>query len=274
MLSIGKMFHRELTEHLILRCAVPSDARSMADLQRRVFPTLSAAELLTEEHFRRHIEVFPQGQLVITYCSRLIASTSTFRCAYPAADHTFLGITGDRLLGTHDPSGEWLYGFDMGVDPALQGLGLGRYLYAARQEIARTFKLQGQVIVGMPSGYGKCSATVPFEEYYRQLLCSEVFDPTVSIQMKLGFEPQAVIANHLQDPKCGNYGIMMNLPVTKLVAAPALAGETLEAQIAQRLGDRAGALIAAVEVSRTEAPEPLHPEAAAPTQQISANSGE
>lgn len=230
------MFLKKLSETLCVRNAIASDAGAMADLQRRVFPTLSAAELLAEKHFSRHIETFPEGQLVVMYGKRLIASTSTFRCRYPSPDHTFLGITGDLLIGTHDCSGEWLYGFDMGVEPALQGLGLGRYLYSARQEIARLLNMRGQVIVGMPAGYGKCSASLPFEEYYAQLLRGEIFDPTVSIQMKMGFEPEAVIADYLQDPKCGNYGVMMKLVIEKMVSAPALAGHELEARIAQKIG--------------------------------------
>ena len=186
MVRFATKFIKKLTEKLIIRNAIASDARAMGDLQRRVFPTLSAAELLTQDHFSRHIEIFPEGQVVVMFGARLIASTSTFRCQYPSRDHTFLGITGNLSISTHDPMGAWLYGFDMGVDPALQGLGLGRYLYSAQQEIARSLNMRDQVIAGMPSGYGKVKATLPFDEYYTQLLDGEIFDPTVSVQMKMG----------------------------------------------------------------------------------------
>lgn len=272
MVAIDTMFLKKLSHNLLIRTARPSDGQAMADLQRRVFPTLSAAELLTEEHFRQHIETFPEGQVVVVHGSRLVASTSTFRCHYPSSAHTFLEITGNLSICTHNPQGEWLYGFDMGVDPALQGLGLGRYLYCARQEIARSLNMQGQVIVGMPSGYGKRSAYLPFDEYYRQLLSGEIFDPTISVQMKVGFEPEAVIANYLEDPKCGNYGVMMKLAVEKTVAAPALAAHELEGRIAQKFGYLDAGVTVVVESAGSQR-EPLSPRGVTvPDSQYRANS--
>jgi hypothetical protein len=234
MVMIYSMFLKKLSANLLIRHALVTDSCAMADLQRRVFPTLSAAELLTEEHFSRHIEIFPEGQLVVVYGTRLIASASSFRCSYPSRHHTLLGITGDLFIGTHDPTGPWLYGFDMGLDPAVQGLGLGRHLYCARQEIVRSLKMHGQVIVGMPAGYGARSGSLSIEEYYARLLSGEIFDPAVSVQMRMGFEPEAVIANYLRDPKCGNYGVMMKLVAEKTVAEPVRARHELEVQIAQR----------------------------------------
>ena len=254
MVAIGCMFLKQITAKLLVRNALPSDGRAMEDLQRRLFPTISAAELLTEEHFCRHIEIFPQGQLVIVYGTQLIASASTLRCRYPSTNHTFLGITGNLFIDTHDPMGEWLYGLDMGVDPALQGLGLGRYLYAARHEIAKSLNMSGQVIVGVPSGYGKVRDSLPFDEYYSRLLRGEIFDPTVSVQMKMGFEPEGVIANYLEDPKCGNYGVMMKLAVEKIVATPTLTPYELEARIAQKFTPQNAGLGVVVERSGSGEP--------------------
>jgi len=254
MVAIGCMFLKQVTARLLVRNALLSDGRAMEDLQRRVFPTLSAAELLTEEHFCRLIEIFPEGQLVIVHGTQLIASTSTLRCRYPSTNHTFLGITGNLFIDTHDPMGEWLYGLDMGVDPALQGLGLGRYLYAARHEIAKSLNMRGQVIVGMPSGYGAVNDSLPFDEYYSRLLRGEIFDPIVSVQMKMGFEPEAVIANYLEDPKCGNYGVMMKLAVEKIVTAPTLTPCELETRIAQKFTPQDAGLGVVVERSGSGEP--------------------
>ena len=247
------MYLKKLTDRLVLRNALPADAGAMGDLQRRVFPTLSPSELLTERHFAQHIKTFPEGQLVVTFNNTVIASTSTLRCRYPSPRHTFLEITGDLTICTHDPDGEWLYGFDMGVDPALQGLGFGRYLYAARNEIARMLNMSGQVITGMPSGYGKVKATLPFDEYYTRLLSGEVFDPTVSVQMKMGFEPDAVIADYLNDPKCGNYGVMMKLSADRVIPYPRMAVEDLEMRVSDVLTHGTGGLQAAVEIDRSPA---------------------
>lgn len=233
VLASASMYMRQLSDQIVIRSAVAADVPAMAELQRRVFPTLCPTQLLSEEHFAAHIDIFPAGQIVVMFNDRLIGSTSTFRCPYPPAHHTFVSITGDLWLTTHDPEGAWLYGFDMGIEPKLQGFGLGRYLYRARSELTRQLGMAGQVIVGMPSGYGKVSGTVPFDLYYEKILSGEVFDPTVSMQMRMGFEPSCVVADYLIDPKCGNYGVMMNLDAAKTVADPKLGLAELTERIHQ-----------------------------------------
>lgn len=231
------MYSLLLTDRLIIQNAAPRHANAMGRLQRRVFPTLSASELLTAEHFAKHIEIFPEGQFVILFDGVVIGSTSTFRTVYPKSRHTFLEATGNLWISSHNPEGEWLYGFDLGIDPDMQGLGLGRLLYRARSEICRKLGMAGQVIVGMPSGYGKLSSSLPFGDYYQQVIDQNVFDPTVSMQMRMGFEPQVVIPDYLEDPKGGNYGVMMTLPTEKIVAMPKMAAREIEARLVQMMGE-------------------------------------
>ena len=47
------------------------------------------------------------------------------------------------------------------------------------------------------------------EEYYAELLAGNRKDPTVSTQMKVGFKPIGLIPDYLNDPSCGNYGVML-----------------------------------------------------------------
>jgi GNAT superfamily N-acetyltransferase len=214
--SLG-MFHKSIGQKLVIQNAEMHHAAAMASVQRRVFPTLSANELIGEEHFSRHIELFPEGQFVVLLDGTVIASTSTFRTSFPNAHHTFLGITGDLWLTTHDPVGQWMYGFDMGVDPEFQGLGLGRIMYRARNDMALRLGMKGQVIVGMPSGFGKVSSQMTFPDYLEGVKTHSIFDPTVSVQIKMGFKPLHIIPDYLVDPKCGNYGVMMTLGVETLI---------------------------------------------------------
>jgi hypothetical protein len=55
------------------------------------------------------------------------------------------------------------------------------------------------------------------EHYYAQVLEGSIFDPTVSTQMRMGAEPQRLIYDYLDDPQCGNAGVMMILAVGKEV---------------------------------------------------------
>lgn len=207
------MFERVLTNGLILRNPTEDDIGGMALVQRTSFPTLAQDEILTAEHFAKHRETFLDGQFVLVDGDRVIGSTSTFRTEFPTGQHTFREATGDLWITTHEPDGEWLYGFDMGIDPAYRGRGLARILYGARHQLCKTLGLEGQVIVGMPSGFGAVRTETTIDEYLNRVKAGELFDPTVSIQQKMGFEVVQLIPNHLSDPLCGNYGVLMKLPV-------------------------------------------------------------
>ena len=206
------MYERHLTRELRIQNATHNHAKAMGVLQKRVFPSLSPSELLTADHFAEHIRLFPRGQFVALLNDEVIGSTSTFRTQFPNSQHKFLEVTGNLSLSTHDENGDWLYGFDLGVDPDFRGLGLGRLLYRARSEMVERLGLKGQVIVGMPSGFGKVMGKMSFDDYYKQIITKAVFDPTVSMQMKMGFNPCGIIPEYLEDPKCGNFGVMMTLP--------------------------------------------------------------
>ena len=129
--------------------------------------------------------------------------------------HTFKETIAGGWLTNHDPDGDWLYGLDVGVHPNYRGQGLARILYRARHEIARELKLRGQVTVGMMNGYGAVSSQMGGEQYYEELLTGKRTDPTLTPQMKVGFQPIALIADYLNDPACGNYGVLIKIDIDK-----------------------------------------------------------
>ena len=105
----------------------------------------------------------------------------------------------------------------MGLMPSYRGKGLARILYRARHDIAKSLGLKGQLTVGMMSGYGAVINEMSGEQYFKELLEGKRKDPTLTPQMKIGFEPIALMPNHLNDPVCGNYGILIKLDINKTV---------------------------------------------------------
>jgi 4-aminobutyrate aminotransferase/(S)-3-amino-2-methylpropionate transaminase len=49
------------------------------------------------------------------------------------------------------------------------------------------------------------------EEYYRGVVAGRIKDPTLSMQLGIGFEPRALLANYLNDPVCDNYSVLITL---------------------------------------------------------------
>jgi predicted N-acetyltransferase YhbS len=204
---------------LVIQNTRPEHAEQLEDLQKTVFPTLSSDEHIKAVHYLRHLELFPEGQFVITDNGKVIGMTTTMRTNFDFANyqHTFTETIAGGWLTNHDPNGDWLYGLDMGILPDYRGLGLARLLYRARHEMAKTLGLKGPLTVGMMSGYGAVSSEISGEEYYQELIEGKRKDPTLTKQMKIGFEPIALMHEHLNDPVCGNFGVLIKIGIDKVI---------------------------------------------------------
>lgn len=202
----------ELDGGLVLCQTGPEHAERLEELQRIVFPTLADDQRFKAAHYRKHVELFPDGQLCVVDGPRVVGMTSTIRLDLELGDHTFAEIIQGGWLTSHRPDGRWMYGADVGTHPDYRGRGIARALYAARHRVVRRLGLDGQFTVGMPSGYGAVAHEVSAEDYYAQLVAGARRDPTVSVQMKIGFEPRRLIAGYIDDPVCGGYGVLLVLP--------------------------------------------------------------
>ena len=206
-------YYRRLPDGLIVMHTRPEHAPALEELQRLCFPTLADAERFKAAHYRKHLELFPDGQFVALDGDRIVGATTTLRRHFDVdhIDHRFADIIQGGWLTSHEPGGDWLYGADVGVDPVYRGRGLGKALYAARQEVVWRFDLRGQVIAGMISGYGDVKDRVTVEDYYAGVVAGRITDPTLSMQLKLGFAPRGLVANYVNDPICDNYGVLLVL---------------------------------------------------------------
>jgi GNAT superfamily N-acetyltransferase len=210
-------YHKGLKQGYIIQNSAPKHCKDLETLQKMVFPTLSDDEIMREKHYLNHIKLFPEGQFVILDGDKVIGMSTTIRYHLALEDHTFLEISDGLWMTSHEPDGEWLYGMDVGVHPDYRGQGLARAIYQARQETCHRLHLKGQFTVGMPNGYLHHAHRMPVDAYYEALVAGRLKDPTVSVQQRMGFEWIRLIHNYLQDPQCGNAGILMVLDASKKV---------------------------------------------------------
>ena len=204
---------RHLLSGLVVRNTEVRDADALGELQRAVFPTLADAQRFKAAHYRRHLELFAAGQFVVEHDGRIVAATSTVRrhVDFGSPHHTFEDIIQGGWLTSHEPAGDWLYGADLGVDPAYRGRGLALALYAARQQLVWTLGLRGQVAAGMMSGYGALKHTMSAADYLTAVSAGRINDATLSMQLRVGFEARALLLDHLDDPSCDNTSVLIVL---------------------------------------------------------------
>ena len=212
-------YYRRLPDGLVVLQTRPEHAAELEALQRVCFPTLDDAERFKAAHYLKHLELFPDGQFVVLDGDAVVGATTTLRLPFDFGhvDHTFADIIQGGWLTSHDPNGDWLYGADVGVHPAYRGRGLATALYAARQETVWRLGLRGQVTAGMIPGYAGVKPRMSAQDYYEAVVAGRIKDPTLSMQIGVGFEPRALLANYLNDPVCDNYSVLLVLGADKPV---------------------------------------------------------
>jgi GNAT superfamily N-acetyltransferase len=185
--------------------STPDIVEQLEAIQRASFPTLSEEEIMTAEHYAAHIKRFAEGQFaVLNESGQAVACSTDFRTRmdFDHFEHRYIDAVDHNWLSNHDPEGDWLYGADIGVLPEYRRRGLATMLYRARHDLIRRLNLRGHVAGGLLKGYGNYKAEMLVEDYVGKVVAGEVFDPTVSIQLKRGFKVHGIIQSYVDDPSC------------------------------------------------------------------------
>ncbi len=212
-----RWYYRKRSDGLVIMHSRPEHAAQLEELQRISFPTLAEEERFKAAHYRKHMELFDAGQLVALDGETVVGATTTLRLKFDFQhiDHTFAEIIQGGWLTSHEPEGDWLYGADISSRPEYRGRGVATALYAARQEVVWRLGLKGQVTAGMIPGFSKVKHEMSADQYYEGVISGRIKDPTLTMQMKVGFEPRALLANYLNDPVCDNYSVLLVLDASK-----------------------------------------------------------
>ena len=210
-------YQKVLRSGIVVSSTRAEHAAQLEQLQEICFPTLDPGERFKKEQYLKHIEIFPDGQLVALDGDRVVGMTSTLRLDFDFehTDHRFADLIEGGWLTSHDPNGNWLYGADIGTHPDHRRRGIARGLYRSRHDTVRRLGLRGQVTVGMLRGYGALMEQMSADEYYGSMVNGERMDPTVSAQMKVGFRPRGLIRDYLNDPACDGYGVLLVLDASR-----------------------------------------------------------
>lgn len=199
----------------------PEHAEALEQLQRDCFPTLGEDELMTAEHFLSHWRVFPEGDFVALAAEapdgaplpepRVVGLGSGFFTDFDFRDpgHTFQEIIVEGYYTNHDPAGDWYYGGDISVHPDYRGHGIGGMLYDARKDLVRRHGKRGIVAGGVLPGYAEHKKSLSVDAYVERVRAGELFDPTLSFQLKHGFEVRGLLEDYLEDSASDNWATLI-----------------------------------------------------------------
>ncbi len=181
---------------LTVRPTQPGDIDAIIALQKACFPGMRP---WVPEQLRSHLDLFPEGQLVVEFGGRVVASSSSLILDFDAYEetHSFKEISGEGFIRNHDPDGKDLYGIEVMVDPAYRSMKLGARLYGARKELCRRLNLKRILIAGRMPGYHKVADRFTPSEYVEAVTRNQVDDPVLWFQLRNGFVPQHVLKGYL-----------------------------------------------------------------------------
>ncbi len=167
------------------------------------------------EQLESHVAVFPEGQLVAERqdTGALAAMSASLIVLWDDYELTtsWRDFTDAGMFTNHDPvHGQTLYGAEIMVDPALRGHGIGSLIYSARAALARQLGLLRIRAGARLRDYAPYSATMSAAEYVRAAVSGELFDRTLSFQLRRGFQVIGVVKDYLHnDPESlGNAAVI------------------------------------------------------------------
>jgi len=212
---------RAVAERIRIVPSAPWHAPHLEALQVTCFPTLGAQELMRAEHFLHHRDVFPEADLVAEAAAapdgaplevpRVVGLGSGFfvDVDWARPGHTFREMIDDGWYGRHDPAGAWYYGADLSVHPDYRGLGLARRLYDARKAIVVRHGKLGIVAGGALPGYARHRAALDVEAYVAAVVAGELFDPTLSVQLRNGFLVEGLLRGYMEDSAADDWATLI-----------------------------------------------------------------
>ncbi|NVD44037.1 bifunctional GNAT family N-acetyltransferase/carbon-nitrogen hydrolase family protein [Qipengyuania atrilutea] len=201
-------------KRLEIRQARAKDVRGISALVKRAYDDLPA---YTQGEIRGQINNFPEGCFVALLDDTIVGYCATMRIAgaIAFAPHDWDEISGNGFGSRHDPTGDWLYGYEMCVDPKVRGVRIGRRLYEERRALAEEHDLTGIVFGGRMPGYtrakrSKSIAVDSPDDYLEQVVAGKIHDQVLRFQLANGFEAERVIENYLpEDKRSGGNAVLM-----------------------------------------------------------------
>jgi len=208
-------FLRPLPDGWVIRSRRPEDIPGVIQLMKQVYVEPHGPEAVwPAATLRRHLEVFPEGQLsILNGEGQLVADSTSMLVSYEKAmsPHQWSEITGHGTLETHDPRGEVFYGVDLAVAPEFQGMGLAHVLYSARIALAIRMGCRFFMAGARMPGYHFASDLLSPEDYLALVERGLIFDPTLSKQLRLGFSLKGLLRNYISDPESSGCAALISM---------------------------------------------------------------
>jgi len=182
---------------LYIRNATHDDVDAIINLAEKSYQSMPS---YPRKMIKAQISNYPEGHFVAVYENDIVGYAAAIRvsgkkCLQP---HTWREITGNGYASTHEENGDYLYGYEVFVDPTRRRLRIGQRFYNERKNLCRYLRLKGIVFAGrLPQLNKKLKEVKTIENYFELVKQNKIKDSVLSFQIKNGFELLGYFENYL-----------------------------------------------------------------------------
>ena len=169
----------------------------------------------TARELRELTRIFPEGTVIALDGDTVVGmGTGIFTNLeldnLPLSEDEVLYALDGRNL--HDWNGRYYFGSDMAVHPNYRGRGIGRGIYDRRKAVIQKYNKEGFVAAAVLPGYSEHEAALDIHAYLAKVIAGELYDPTLSMQLRNGFQCIRPIKDFFVFPRSSNWSALIIWP--------------------------------------------------------------
>lgn len=196
----------------------PDLCEPVAELLEICFPNMPIEDQYTAEELCAQAAVFAEGTIVARAGKRVVGmGTGIFIDInfndLPPTEFDLLYTDGQS---NHRDNGAYYYGSDLAVHPDFRGRGLAREIYDLRKKLVIDRGKHGFAAASVLQGYVNFKAEFDPATYIAKVVAGEIFDPTLSVQLRNGFEVIRPLKDFFQHPPSDSWSALIVWPNPEL----------------------------------------------------------
>lgn len=184
-----------------IRNTEPRDFAEIIELSAQIYRQKTA---WTVSELESHLNIFPEGQFVAEEIAggRIVGMSASLVVLWNDYEvkENWEDFTDCGLFTNHDiENGRTLYGAEVMVSPEIRRSGVGKRLYDVRKKLVKRLGLLRIRAGARLRNYHRYAGKMNAHEYVELVKQGKLKDPTLSFQLKQGFEVIAVVSGYLPD---------------------------------------------------------------------------
>jgi len=189
----------------------PEHAPQIPTLQVICFPYTDPTMLFTDHDMCEHYRVFPEGTFIALDGKRVVGMAAGFFVDFDFThpQHTLEEISGESGVDNHNSDGAWYYGTDISVHPDYRRQGIGKKFYELRKQLAYDYNRRGIIAGGVLPGFSEHKAHMSALDYVDKVAADELYDPTLTFQIRNGFQVRGVLKDYFDDKRSDSWASLI-----------------------------------------------------------------